>query len=266
MSDSKPDASRRGLLLVGHGSRSQEAQLHFLQLAEAIAQVLPAYHVQPAFLELAEPTIAEAVERLAQAGVDRLTVLPAFLLAAGHVRRDVPSVVTAALKSYPQIAYRFAAHFGCQEQVVQGSVACYHAALGSPAASPSAERLLVIVGRGAKDPQAADEMRAFARLHAQQSQPTAFEVCFYAMALPRFSERLAELPKTSYREIVVQPHLLFVGDLYQRICEQVEQTAQADRTGRVWRVAEPLGPTNEVRDAAVQLVTQAQRDRWPMNC
>ena len=65
-----------GLLLVGHGTRSVVGTRQFLDLAQVVAGRLSRAGVQPAFLELQEPTIEQGIERLAAAGVERVVVVP----------------------------------------------------------------------------------------------------------------------------------------------------------------------------------------------
>src|SRR5262245_2658083 len=103
-----------GVLLVGHGTRSAIGRRDFLLLTERIRQRLT-LPVEPAFLELAEPTIADAVARLVKSSIDRLTVAPQLLFAAGHAKQDVPAAVIAALSQCGSagIAICQTSHLGC---------------------------------------------------------------------------------------------------------------------------------------------------------
>ena len=58
-----------GLLLVGHGTRSAEGREQFLGLAESLRQRLKPLPVEPAFLELAQPTIDDAVGKLLEGAI-----------------------------------------------------------------------------------------------------------------------------------------------------------------------------------------------------
>ena len=75
----------RGWLIVGHGTRSERGQAEFRQVARQLAENLvgPAEH---AFLELAQPTIAEGVQRLAERHVREIVVVPLLLFTAGEAR------------------------------------------------------------------------------------------------------------------------------------------------------------------------------------
>ncbi|MEE3220587.1 MAG: CbiX/SirB N-terminal domain-containing protein, partial [Planctomycetota bacterium] len=82
-------APNSGLLLVGHGTRSSRGRDELLTTANAVGSRMEIV-VEPAFLELTEPTIDDAVTRLADRGVRRMTVMPLLLFAAGHAKRDIP--------------------------------------------------------------------------------------------------------------------------------------------------------------------------------
>ena len=70
---------RLGLLLVGHGTRDARGVSEFLSLADQVAGRLPNVFVRPGFLELAEPTIRDAVEAITSRGVDAIVVVPALI-------------------------------------------------------------------------------------------------------------------------------------------------------------------------------------------
>jgi sirohydrochlorin cobaltochelatase len=87
---------RVGLLVVGHGSRRAAANETLLAVADAVAARLPAYAVQPAFLEIARPTIADGYAALVAAGCARLVVHPYFLYPGNHTTTDIPAALAAA--------------------------------------------------------------------------------------------------------------------------------------------------------------------------
>lgn len=79
----------QGLILLGHGARNPAWAAPFVEVEAAIRRQAPQALISLAFLELLEPSLAEAGQRLVAQGATALTVLPLFLGGAGHVRRDV---------------------------------------------------------------------------------------------------------------------------------------------------------------------------------
>jgi sirohydrochlorin cobaltochelatase len=84
---------KRGLLLFAHGARDPRWAEPFEAVAQRVRQRDPATTVQLAFLELMAPTLREAGELLVGAGCERVDVVPLFLGAGGHVRKDLPELL-----------------------------------------------------------------------------------------------------------------------------------------------------------------------------
>ena len=89
-----------GLLVVGHGSRRDAANETLLAVADAVARRLPSYAVEPAFLELARPTIADGWAALVAAGCARVIVHPYFLYPGNHTTHDIPAALAAAAAAH----------------------------------------------------------------------------------------------------------------------------------------------------------------------
>jgi len=92
---------KRALLLVDHGSREPEAQAALARLAQQLRTRAPELTVYVAHLELAPPTIAEAIAACAADGVTELAVHPFFLAPGRHAAKDVPAQVAAAASAHP---------------------------------------------------------------------------------------------------------------------------------------------------------------------
>src|SRR5215471_6792139 len=93
--ESRPfEASKRhGLLLVGHGTRDCRGLAEFHLLTKLIVEAGQGFEAVSCFLELAEPDIATGMRTLLDRGIERLTVAPLLLFAAGHAKRDIPEAV-----------------------------------------------------------------------------------------------------------------------------------------------------------------------------
>jgi sirohydrochlorin cobaltochelatase len=218
-----------GLLLVGHGTRSITGTKQFLDLAEQLAQRIAPSPLEPAFLEMQQPTIAEAVERLLARNIQRLIVMPMLLFAAGHAKRDIPQAVQAALAGCLQAGLPWvqAAHLGCHPAMLELSRRRMAEVLAGKQSIPTEESCLLLVGRGSPDESATAEMQEFARLRQQHEGGLRTDVAFLAMARPLLHECLNQLAAASFRRVIVQPHLLFDGDLAELLRRQVESTAKA---------------------------------------
>jgi sirohydrochlorin cobaltochelatase len=227
---------RTGILLVGHGTRSAAGTAQFLALADHLTASLAPAVTQPAFLELQSPDIDAAIGRLVARGIDRLITVPLLLFTAGHARHDIPQAVGAALSQHGAAHLpRFqTAAFGCHEALVRLSNLRLEEALRSKRqdAAPqpdAAPPLCVVVGRGSRDDEATAQMYEFVR-HKQGARPgIQFEVAFAALAQPLLADLLPRLAASDRAQqagqVIIQPHLLFAGEIVDRIARQTAEAA-----------------------------------------
>jgi sirohydrochlorin ferrochelatase len=82
-----------GFIVFGHGSRVESANQAVREVAAELARSGPFPYVEPAFLELGQPDLAGAVERLVAREVRKILVLPYFLTLGTHLERDLPRLI-----------------------------------------------------------------------------------------------------------------------------------------------------------------------------
>lgn len=99
---------RAGLILFAHGARDPRWAAPFEAVAARLRAARPDVHVALAYLDCMAPALPEAGAKLVADGCTEIGVLPLFLGAGGHVRRDLPRLVDALRAAHPQA--RFALH------------------------------------------------------------------------------------------------------------------------------------------------------------
>jgi sirohydrochlorin cobaltochelatase len=97
---------QQGLLLFAHGARDPQWARPFEKVAAALSARHPGVPLRLAFLELMTPSLGDAAQALVAEGCNRIDVLPLFLGAGGHVRRDLPVLVDAARRAHPDCEFR----------------------------------------------------------------------------------------------------------------------------------------------------------------
>ena len=110
----------RSLLLVAHGSRRGESNEEIARLADKLASRASSRFgsVSHAFLELAEPSIPEGIERCIQNGATRVQVLPYFLARGTHVAEDIPEQVAIKQNEYPELIIEVSNYLGTSDALV----------------------------------------------------------------------------------------------------------------------------------------------------
>jgi sirohydrochlorin ferrochelatase len=89
-----------GIIVFAHGSRVEPANEAVRAVATEFARAGGYEHVVAAFLELGTPNLEDAAAQLADAGVERIVVIPYFLTLGTHLERDLPRLVEAISKQH----------------------------------------------------------------------------------------------------------------------------------------------------------------------
>lgn len=109
---------KRGVLLVDHGSRAPEANQLLERIAERVRARLPDRVVRAAHMELAEPTIAQALAACTDAGAEEVVVHPYFIGPGRHTREDIPRLVADAARAHPGVRVVISEPLGLDERIV----------------------------------------------------------------------------------------------------------------------------------------------------
>lgn len=116
------DAMRHGVLVVGHGSRREEANRDVREAASAIGRRGGFPLVEAAFLEIEHPNIAEAFTHLVERGACKVTVHPYFLSPGRHARGDLPREVREVAQSFPGVRYQITRPLSAHPLVIEASL------------------------------------------------------------------------------------------------------------------------------------------------
>jgi sirohydrochlorin cobaltochelatase len=230
---------RSAVLVLGHGSRAARANEEFEALVAAYRLRRPDLDVAHAYVELASPLLSDALAALA-ARADRVVVLPLFLLAAGHVKLDVPEALAAARAAFPGVRFDAARAIG----VVNGLADLALARLGDavPLGGAEAARTALLgVGRGSSDSDANGEFCKLVRILGERGGFARAEPCFIAVTRPLAPPALEDLARVHEGPIAVWPFFLFDGLLVRQLEREVAEF-RARHAGREVRLAAHLGP------------------------
>lgn len=79
------------IILLAHGSSDQRWCQTFEKLATPTLESVAGSRI--AYMELAEPSLETAIAEGKNEGVEAFTVIPLFLAAGRHLRKDVPGMI-----------------------------------------------------------------------------------------------------------------------------------------------------------------------------
>ena len=140
----------QAVLVVGHGSRRQEANEDVRQAALRIAERGRFPLVVAAFLEIAQPSIAESFAQLVEMGATHIVVHPYFLSPGRHTRGDIPVEVSAAASRFTNVTYQITEPLAAHRLVIEASVERIHETAKS---KTNRDGKVYLVGAGPGDPE-----------------------------------------------------------------------------------------------------------------
>ena len=122
---------KQGVLLFAHGARDPHWAAPFQAVAARVRALQPQAEVRLAFLEFMAPDMAGAGAALVAEGCRQVDVVPLFLGAGGHVRKDVPLLLAALQQAHPDVRFTLRTTVGEDPGVIDAMALAAVAGLGA---------------------------------------------------------------------------------------------------------------------------------------
>jgi sirohydrochlorin ferrochelatase len=111
---------KTGLIIVDHGSRRSQSNQMLEEVARLFGERFAQKYdvVEPAHMELAEPSIATAYATCARKGATRVVVVPFFLGPGKHWTSDIPRLTAEAAVEFPDTRYHVTQTLGIDDLIL----------------------------------------------------------------------------------------------------------------------------------------------------
>jgi len=261
--------TKTGVMICGHGSRSQAAVDEFAVLAQKLPAYLPDdWMTDYGYLEFANPVIRDGLDRLRDAGCTRILAVPGMLFAAMHAKNDIPTVLnTYAAKHGIEVSY--GRELGVDPKMIAAAGARVKQAVDRANAElgdlPMHDTCLVVIGRGASDPDANGNVAKIARLLWEGMGFGWCETGYSGVTFPLVEPCLQHVTKLGYKRIIVFPYFLFTGILIDRIYGFTDQVAAAHPDIEFVK-AGYLNDHDKVLETFAERITEQVGATPPPNC
>src|SRR5687767_5227296 len=108
------------IIIVDHGSRREESNRMLEELSRLFANRFAEKYeiVEPAHMEIAEPSIATAYAACVKRGATRIVVCPFFLGPGKHWTWDIPRLTSEAAVNFPQTTYHVTPTLGIDDLIL----------------------------------------------------------------------------------------------------------------------------------------------------
>jgi len=260
---------KTGVMICGHGSRSQSAVDEFATLADKLPAYLPDdWLTDYGYLEFANPVIRDGLDNLRQAGCDRILAVPGMLFAAMHAKNDIPTVLNTYAAKH-DIDVRYGRELGVDPKMIAAAAGRIQDAVTAANAAHGALSLdqtcLVVIGRGASDPDANGNVAKIARMLQEGLGFGWCEVGYSGVTFPLVEPCLQHVAKLPYKRVIVFPYFLFSGILIDRIYGFTDQVA-AEHPAITFIKAGYLGDHPKVLETFAERIIEQTNANPPPNC
>lgn len=126
---------RRAILLLGHGSRAEDANMGMYEVIREIRGTTEYDIVEAGFLELNHPSIPEAIDLCVEKGAEEVVVIPYFLHMGRHVLEDLPKEIEKGRRKHPGVSILLGPPLGFHKKLVDIVLERVGEAVGRVAAS-----------------------------------------------------------------------------------------------------------------------------------
>lgn len=83
---------KKGVLVLGHGSRRQDANEELSKLV-GMVQANLGVRTAPAYFQFAKPSLPDAVDSFVSEGIEEIIIVPALLFPGIHLKEDIPEAL-----------------------------------------------------------------------------------------------------------------------------------------------------------------------------
>jgi sirohydrochlorin cobaltochelatase len=115
----KADRPAPAPLLLVHGSRREGWAEPFRRLRALLRERCGPGELPLAFMEFAEPSLEQSLDALREAGTTSVRIIPLFLAAGVHLRRDIPEMIEAYCSRHPEMRIEIEQVLGEDEEFLQ---------------------------------------------------------------------------------------------------------------------------------------------------
>lgn len=166
-------------MYIGHGSRVEQGNKQFLQFIEQVKSAFPVLQ-REAYIELARPTIQEAIDDVVAEGATKLAVVPVLLLTAYHATHDIPAELNKARERHPRLEITYGRPFGIEADVIDVALKrLQDAGLPRLEKERKNDTTVLVVGRGSSDGNQPSDVAKIARLIYEKMACDNVEIAFF---------------------------------------------------------------------------------------
>lgn len=244
----------KAILYIGHGTRSKKDMEEVRAFIQKVMEHNDISIQEFCFLKLTEPLIEEGFQRCLERGATEITIVPLFLLAAGHIKDDIPQELTSIRKRYPNIEVKVRDPFGVQDKILDSIADLVRNTVSDLTPRDS----ILLVGVGGSDPSIPSVFEEIVKGLRNRLETNHVSVCYLAAAKPGLQEGIEIISENSSNRVIVVPYLLFSGQLFNIVKQKVREK---QKQGQQFFCTNPLSEHPVLRETVIESTRGNEIDR-----
>lgn len=251
----KPNVRTDTILLLGRGSRDPAAMEEFEQFVSFFKTWSGFPTVSSGYLELAAPSIPEAIDRAVAGGAERIWAYPLFLFPGRHLLNDLPHLLQEAGAKHRKVAIHFGEAMHRHPKLLEMAKIRIE-----PHLPRTADRTaLLLVANGSGEPRGIEAVERFAAKLKPMFPQVDLLSCFAEIAWPSIPDAFARCIAMGMTSIVVFPCVLFTGRVLQGVHLKIEKLRENYPAVSI-RVADYFGS----HPLLAEIVWEGLQGAWPV--
>ena len=252
------------VLFVGHGSKKDEGNREVSALTDRLKADVDADICETCFLEFANPTVHEGIDRCVAQGATTVAVIPVMFFSAGHSKLHIPQEIDEAKKRHPGVCFLYGRPVGIHHQLfdlfdqqLKG--------LGFHDRDERCHSAVLLVGRGSSDPDANSDLYKMARLLSERLNGAVVETSFIGVTYPTVEEGVDRCIRLGAMEVFIMPYFFFTGILMDRMGDKLDAFRKMYPEHRFF-MSNYVGFHPAIADILIERVNETFAGRAKLNC
>ncbi len=212
--------SSYAVVFVGHGSRNKLATEEFLKVVKAFTEKAVGADTYYGFVELEKPAIIDTLFEVADKEQYKdIIIIPVFLFSSRHVKNDIPILVEKIKEKYPE------KNIYCAETIKSHPLMTelIQERIEEVRTPKENKKALLIVGRGASDPDSNSEFQKLVRLVEEKGDYILALPTYIGITRPLVNDSLDFISRVRPDELIIVPYFLFAGRLMVKLEGMIEE-------------------------------------------
>ncbi|TGM98368.1 CbiX/SirB N-terminal domain-containing protein [Leptospira yasudae] len=252
-----------GILIVGHGSREASSSEEFETFVEGYRRLHPESEIRIAYVELARPDLKTALREFASTRT-KILIVPLFLFASGHVKNDIPLILSDLKEEFPSHKWITALPLGIHSNIIK-LLSIRSRTFEHFKEESVSKTAVIVVGRGASDADANGDFYKAVRFFEEANSFLFVKPCFIGITNPLLHESIEMAVKLRPERLLILPYFLFDGKLIQKISHIAGEYSQSHPWIRI-EVTPHFGPDPILYPILDERISQALSGKVALPC